>query len=184
MLQVSNDLVHSAPQATWNGRPSTPVEVTLRISVARRLMGWSYATTHDEIIGDAKWRWFCRIYDHRVPGHSAIQDREQLIRSATLHRLNDRLVHLAKQQGITTGKKLRGDSTVIETNIHYPTDSSLLSDSARVLGRLCARARQWLDPRTAAEKKYFRNRSRRAQRLARQIGQKLRGKHGQKNLKN
>jgi hypothetical protein len=52
------------------------------------------------------------------------------------------------------------------------------------MGRLCARARQWLQPHTASEKKYFRNRSRRAQRLARQIAQKLRGKHGQKNLKN
>src|SRR5512140_1494268 len=88
VLQVSNDLLRSAPQAAWNGRPSTPVEVTLRIGVARRLMGWSYVTTHDEIVGDAKWRWFCRIYDQVVPGHSAIQDREQLIQPATLHRLN------------------------------------------------------------------------------------------------
>ena len=184
VLRVSNDLLRSAPQAAWNGRPSPPVAVTLRISVARRLMGWSYTTTHDEIVGDAKWRWFCRIYEHSVPGHSTIQEREQLIRSATLHRLNDRLVHLAKQQGVTAGKKLRGDSTVIETNIHYPTDSRLLSDSARVLGRLCTGARQWIHPHTTAAKKYFRNRSRRAQRLARQIAQKLRGKHGEKNLKN
>jgi IS5 family transposase len=184
VLQVSNDLLRSAPQAAWNGRPSTPVEVTLRISVARRLMGWSYATTHDEIVGDAKWRWFCRIYDQTVPGHSAIQDREQWIQAPTLHRLNDRLVHLAQKHGVTTGKKFRGDSTVIETNIHYPTDSRLLSDSARVLGRLCTAARQLLQPHSVTEKKSFRNRSRRAQRLARQIAQRLRGKHGQKNLKN
>ncbi len=184
VLRVSNDLIRSAPQAAWNGRPSTPVEVTLRISVARRLMGWSYETTHDEIVGDVKWRWFCRLYDHAVPGHSAIQDREQLIQPATLHRLNDRVVHLAQANGVTTGKKFRGDSTVIETNIHYPTDSRLLSDSARVLGRLCTAARQLLQPHTVSEKNYFRNRSRRAQRLARQIAQRLRGKHGQKNLKN
>jgi len=184
VLQVSNDLIRSAPQAAWNGRPSTPVEVTLRISVARRLMGWSYETTHAEIVGDAKWRWFCRLYHHSVPGHSAIQDREQLIQSATLHRLNDRVVHLARECGVTTGKKFRGDSTVIETNVHYPTDSRLLSDSARVLGRLCAEAHQLLQPHAATQKKYFRNRSRRAQRLARQIAQRLRGKQGQKNSKN
>jgi IS5 family transposase len=126
VLQVSNNLIHSAPQAAWNGRPSTPAEVTLRIGVARRWMGWSYETTHDEIAGDAKWRWFCRLYDHPVPGHSAIQGREQLIQPATLHRLNDRVVRLARANGVTTGKKFRGDSTVIETNIHYPTDSRLL----------------------------------------------------------
>ncbi len=39
VLQVSNDLIHSAPPAAWNGRPSTPAEVTLRLSVARCLMG-------------------------------------------------------------------------------------------------------------------------------------------------
>ncbi len=136
------------------------------------------------MVGDAKWRWFCRIYDHAVPGHSALQEREQLIQPTPLHRLNDRLVHLAKAHGVTTGKKWRGDSTVIETTIHYPTDSRLLSDSVRVLGRLCTRARELLRPHTNSTKKYVRNRSRRAERRARQIAQKLRGKQRQKNLKN
>ncbi len=184
MLQVTNDLIRSAPQAAWNGRPSTPAEVTLRLSVVRRLMGWSYETAYAEIVGDAKWRWFCRIYDHSVPNHSTQRDREVLIQPATLHHLNDRIVQLAQDHGVTHGKKLRTDSTVIETNIHYPTDSRLLSDSARVLGRLCDDARRLLHPRTLAEKKYFRNRSRRAQRLARQIAQRLRATKGQKNLKN
>ena len=184
VLQVTNDLIRSAPEAAWNGRPSTPAEVTLRLSVVRRLMGWSYETAYAEIVGDAKWRWFCRIYDHTVPNHSTQRDREVLIQPATLHHLNDRLVQLAQNHGVTHGKKLRTDSTVIETNIHYPTDSRLLSDGARVLGRLCDDARRLLHPRALAEKKYFRNRSRRAQRLARQIAQRLRATKDQKNLKN
>ena len=183
VLQVSNDLVLSAPQAAWNGRPSTPVEVTLRTSVVRRLMGWSYATAHDEMVGDAKWRWFCRIYDHPVPNHSTLRDREHLIQPATLHRLNDRIVHLAVEQGVTAGRKLRTDGTVIETNIHYPTDSRLLYDSARVLGRLCGEARRLLRPRTPGEKQLFRNRARRAQRWARQIAHRLRGSKGKKRRK-
>lgn len=184
VLRVTNDLIRSAPQAAWNGRPSTPVEVTLRLSVVRRLMGWSYATAEAELAGDAKWRWFCRIYDHPVPNHSTQRDREALIHPTTLHSLNDRIVHLAQEHGVTQGQKLRTDSTVIETNIHYPTDSRLLSDSARVLGRLCGQARRVLQPQTASDKALFRNRSRRAQRLARQIAQRLRAKQGQKNLKN
>ncbi len=183
ILRATHDLLLSAPQAAWNGRPSTPVEVTLRTSVVRRLMGWSYATAHDEIVGDAKWRWFCRIYDHTVPNHSSLRDREHLIQPSTLHGLNDRVVQLAVGQGVTEGRKLRTDGTVIETNIHYPTDSRLLYDSARVLGRLCGEARRLLHPRTRAEKRLFRNRSRRAQRLARQIAQQLRGKEGKKSPK-
>jgi transposase, IS5 family len=183
VLRVTHDLLLSAPQAVWNGRPSTPVVVTLRTSVVRHLMGWSYETVHKEILGDAQWRWFCRIYDHPVPGHSALCDREQLVRPASLHALNDRLIGLGQERKVTRGRKLRTDGTVIETNIHYPTDSRLLFDSARVLGRLCAQARELLPPHTPAEKQLFRNRSRRAQRLARRIAQRLRGTKGKKSLK-
>lgn len=183
VLQVTHDLLRSAPQAAWNGRPSTPVEVTLRTSVVRHLMGWSYETLHDELVGSAKWRWFCRIYDHPVPTHSTLRDREALVQPTRLHALNDRLVRLGQERKVTQGRKLRTDGTVIETNIHYPTDSRLLWDSARVLGRLCGEARELLHPHTPSEKRLFRNRSRRAQRLARQIAQRLRGTQGKKSLK-
>lgn len=155
ILKVSNDLMQSAPQAAWNGRPATPVVVTLRCAVARALMGWSYETAHAEIAGSVKWRWFCRIYDHAVPNHSTLRDREALLRPSTLQQLHQRVVQLAQAEGVTYGKRLRTDGTVIETNIHYPTDSHLLSDSVRVLGRLLGQARRVLQPQTASEKKSF-----------------------------
>lgn len=155
ILKVSNDLLQSAPQAAWNGRPSTPVVVTLRCAVARALMGWSYDTAHQEIDGSVRWRWFCRIYDHPVPNHSTLQAREALIRPRTLQQLHRRVVQLAQAAGVTQGKHLRTDGTVIETNIHYPTDSHLLSDSVRVLGRWLGQARCVLKPQTPPEKKRF-----------------------------
>ncbi len=155
LLAASNDLLHSAPQAAWNGRPATPVVVTLRCAVARALMGWSYESAHQEIAGSVKWRWFCRIYDQSVPNHSTLRDREALIRPTTLQQLHRRVVQLAHAEGVTQGQKLRTDGTVIETNIHYPTDSQLLCDSVRVLGRLLAHARTWLKPQTTVEKKPF-----------------------------
>ena len=127
-----------------------------------------------------KWRWFCRIYAQPVPSDSTQQAREALIRPDTLQHLNQRLLRLAHAEGVTQGRKLRMDGTVIETHIHYPTDSRLLADSARVLGRLLTQARKLLDPRTVADKQLFRNRARRAKRLARQIGQQVRPKKGQK----
>jgi IS5 family transposase len=155
VLAVSNDLMHSAPQAAWNGRPATPVVVTLRCAVVRALMGWSYDMAHDEIDGSVKWRWFCRIYTQPVPTHSTLRDREALIGPATLQQLHRRMVRVAVCEGVTQGKKLRSDGTVIETNIHYPTDSQLLSDSVRVLGRLLSQARRILAPQTPPEKKHF-----------------------------
>jgi IS5 family transposase len=180
VLQVTNDLIRSSPEAAWNGRHSTPAEVTLRCSVVRRLMGWSYRQAHSELSGSVQWRWFCHIYAHEVPNHSALRDREALIRSSTLHRLNDRVVRVGKRRGITQGKKLRADPTVTAIDIHYPTDSRLLSDSVRVLGRVFARSRQLLQPRRRAEKQVFRNRSRRAKQLAFRIAQRLRTKNGRK----
>src|SRR5262249_13997743 len=59
--------------------------------------------------------------------------------SETVAQLNDRVVDLARQRGVTRGPKLRVDSTVVETNIHHPTDSRLVGDGVRVLSRLLRR---------------------------------------------
>jgi IS5 family transposase len=182
MLAVTNDLARSAREARWNGRPSTPAEVTLRVAVARRLMNWGYRAAESEVAGSAKWRWFCRVYSQPMPDHTTLRDREALIRPATVKRVNARLLNVAQDRGVTHGKKLRTDGTVMETDIHYPTDSRLLDDSVRVLGRSLARARTLLRPRRA-DKPLFRNRHRQAHRLARAIAQRLRGQKGQKTLK-
>jgi IS5 family transposase len=180
ILLAANDLALSAPQALSNGRPSTPVVVTLRVAVARRLKNWSYRTAETEINGSLEWRWFCALEQQPCPHYSSLRDREALIRPATLHRLNDRLARLAQREGVTQGRKLRADGSVIETHIHYPTDSGLLADSVRVIGRTLARARRLLKPIAMAEKRLFRDAHRKAQRLARQIAQRLRGSQGQK----
>ena len=182
MLAVTHDLARSAPEARWTGRPSTPVEVTLRVAVMRRLMNWGYRRAESEVAGSAKWRWFCRVYSQPVPDHTTLRDREALIRPATLKRVNVRLMAVAQAGGVTRGAQLRTDGTVMETGIHYPTDSSLLDDSVRVLGRSLARARTLVRPR-AADKHLFRNRHRQAHRLAREIAQRLRGTKGQKTPK-
>jgi IS5 family transposase len=80
-------------------------------------------------------------------------------------------VQLGQAAGLTTGSRLRVDSSVIESNIHYPTDSSLLNDAARVLSRLVHQARDLVRPNTPAQKTWFRDRHRQARRLARLIAQ-------------
>jgi IS5 family transposase len=179
-LMVSNDLLRSAPQAAWNGRPSTPVVVTLRTAVVRRLMGWGYRTVEEEVRGNVIWRWLCRIDGRKVPDYSTLQKREQLIRPATLQQLNERVNQIGQARKVTRGRKLRVDSTVVETNIHYPTDSRLLCDSIVVLGRLLSRAREICQPQTTADKKLFRDSRRRARRLAFRVSRRLRPRKGQK----
>ena len=184
LLRVGLDLAHSAPHALETGRHATPVEVTLRLAVLRRLNGWSYRQVEEEVQGSLKWRGFCHIYGHDVPDHSTIQVREALIAPTTLHSLNDLVVEQAQVRGITQGEKLRTDGSVVETHIHYPTDSSLLADGVRVLGRTVARARSLVDGRTVRwHKTVFRNQTRKAKRLARQIAFLAR-RQGQKKPEN
>jgi IS5 family transposase len=56
-----------------------------------------------------------------------------------IRKIHRRLVGIACQNQIATGRRLRVDTTVVQTNIHYPTDSSLLGDGVRVLTRLMHR---------------------------------------------
>jgi transposase, IS5 family len=79
--------------------------------------------------------------------------------------MGDRVV-LARSLRVTRGRKMRTDGTVVETNIHHPTDSSLLADGVRVLGRLLSRAKAELPE---VPRRLFRNRSRSAKKLAREV---------------
>jgi transposase, IS5 family len=170
-LAMRHDLLKADSQATWNGRRALPLVVTGCLAVVRRLMGWSYRVLAEQVNVSAGWRWVCQVYDQPMPNFRTIRDREALLRSKTLALIQTTVVHVGQAVGVTSGTRLRMDSSVTESDIHYPTDSSLLNDAARVLSRLVRQARAVLDPQTAADKVWFRDRHRQARRLARQIGQ-------------
>lgn len=178
-LAMRHDLLKADSQAAWNGRPATPLVVTGCMAVVRRLMSWSYRVLAEQVNASVGWRWVCQVYQHPLPNFRTICDREALLKPKTLSLIQAKVVHLGQAAGVTTGTRLRVDSSVTESDIHYPTDSSLLNDAARVLSRLVHQAREVLHPRTPADKVWFRDRHRQARRLARQIGQLAR--KGRKN---
>jgi len=173
-LALQHDLIGTNWRALWKGCPSMPMVVTGCLAVVRRLMGWSYRTLVAEVNGSVGWRWVCQLYAQPMPNFRTVRDREARIKPQTLHLVLAKVVALAQAAGLTTGLRLRVDSTVIESHIHYPTDSSLLNDAARVLSRLIRAARQVVPPTTPEEKGWFRDRHRQARRLARRIGQQVR----------
>src|SRR5262249_15554263 len=91
------------------------------------------------------------------------------IQPATLVALNERVIELARSLRVTRGRKLRVDTTVVETNIHHPSDSSLLGDGVRVVGRLLRRAKRLLGSTTELGRAGFRTRTRSVRRLAQQL---------------
>jgi IS5 family transposase len=152
------------------GRHSVPVEVVLRMTVLRRRKRWAYRQAEQEVRDSPAYRWWVRVYDRAVPDHTTLNDLERLIQPKTLHRLNDRLLVLAQDYRMTQGYKLRVDSSVTESHVHYPTDSSLLVDGVRVLSRLLKRAEPCL-PAALRRAGVTRNHTRSARRRARAIGQ-------------
>ncbi len=167
---VRADFGQRYPQSVTRGRPSTPVEVIVRMLVVRRLYDWSYADTAHWVADSISLRQFCRVGTHPVPDASTLDRWAACLQPDTLRRLNDRLVMHAQQHGVTRGRKLRLDTTVVETTIHYPSDSTLLADGVRVLSRLVSRTRSLV----AGPASLFRSRVRSAVRRARAIGESTR----------
>ena len=161
---VKADLARRFPHTLRTGRPSTPVEVVLRLFIVRRLYGWSYAETERFVADSLILRQFCRVGFARVPDDTTLLRWAALIQPDTVQGLLDHVVVLARQLRVTRGRKLRLDSTVVETAVHYPTDSRLLADGVRMLGRLVRRAQPAVEDRLAGVRDAFRSRTRSARR--------------------
>ena len=129
---VRADLIQRYPNSAKLGRHSTPVEVILRMLVVKRLYGWSYEQTERFVSDSIVLRQFCRIYLESAPDDSTLIRWANQIGPKTLASLNEHAVELAKSLKVTRGRKLRVDSTVVETNIHLPTDSRVLGDGVRL----------------------------------------------------
>jgi len=99
---------------------------------------------------------FCRIGLGKVPDAKTLARIEQAITGEVIGDLHRRLVELAREKDVIAGRKMRVDTTVVETNIHYPTDSSLLGDRARVLTRTMTK----IETRAGKLKRSVRNRMR------------------------
>ena len=154
---VKADLLRRFPHTADDGRPSTPVEVILRLLIVKHLYNWSFPQTCHLVADSLVLRQFCRLYFERVPDQSTLNRWAKLIQRATLHRLLDHIVDLACQLQITQGRKLRIDGTVVETTIHHPTDSTLLNDGVRVLCRALTKAKTLLGPAVGVAQETFEN---------------------------
>jgi IS5 family transposase len=132
---VAEALERRRPASRKKGRPGTPAEVVLRMLVLKHLYDWSFDECEREVRGSLVYRAFCRIDCERVPDAKTLIRLSQALGGDVLKKILERLVGIARERKIVRGRLLRVDTTVVETNIHYPTDSGLLADGVRVLTR-------------------------------------------------
>ncbi len=123
-----------------SGRKGMSVESILRCAILKQHRQLSYEELSFVLLDSVSCQTFARLSDGFVPKKSALQGAISRILDPTWERINLALLNDANKTGIEKGSMLRIDSTVTETHIHEPTDSSLLWDAVRVMTRLLNQA--------------------------------------------
>jgi IS5 family transposase len=117
------------------GRSQTPAEMVLRLLLLKHVRNWSFDVLEREVRMNLAYRDFARIGLGKVPDAKTLARIAQALGGDVIAGLHRRVIEIAQEKGVIRGRKMRVDTTVVETNIHYPTDSSMLGDGARVLTR-------------------------------------------------
>src|SRR6202046_4486777 len=123
------------PKSRSRGRLGAPADVVLRLLVLKHVRNWSYEVLEREVRANLVYRDFTRVGGGKMPDAKTIGRWGLAIGPQTVKQVHERLLQMAQAEGIASGRRMRVDTTVVETNIHYPTDSSLLGDGVRVLTR-------------------------------------------------
>jgi IS5 family transposase len=132
---VRQCLATRSPASARTGRPAMAPDRLLRCCVMKHLKGWSFRDLARELRSNLVYRRFTHFDAEATPDFSTFSRSFALLSPAVTEEIHQRVVGLACEQGVAQGRKLRTDSTVVECNVHYPTDSSLLGDGIRVLSR-------------------------------------------------
>jgi IS5 family transposase len=125
------------------GRDGMAAEQVLRVAVLKQHTGLSYERLAFALADSSTYRGFCRLgYEQKPPTRSALQKNIKRVSATTWEKINQMVVRQAQALGVERGTKVRTDCLVVESNIHHPTDSSLLWDCVRVLARVMKRAQE------------------------------------------
>lgn len=144
---VHEDLV-GGPRGPRAGREAMSSEQVVRALIVKQLNGFSYEELAFHLEDSLTYRRFCRFgVGQRVPKRSALQANIKRIKPSTLEMINRMVVREAIDRKVESGAKVRIDCTVVDANIHPPTDSTLLRDCVHVVVRLMKRARRWVPTR-------------------------------------
>jgi IS5 family transposase len=136
LLLIQEELMKRCRKSETRGRPATPAEVVLRMMLLKHARDWSYEVLVREVRANLVYREFTRIGGGKVQDDKTMGRLGRQLGPDVVQKVNERVVEIARQNKVAAGHKLRVDTTVVETNIHYPTDSTLLGDGVRVLTRI------------------------------------------------
>jgi IS5 family transposase len=143
---VITDLVHfdltRGQQKLKRNVEGVASESILRLAIIQQIEKLSFRGTIVRVDDSEMLRFFCRFYDDPVLSHGKYADLVNLIQPETWKKINEIIVRFARDKKGFKGKKLRIDTTAVESDIHFPMDSSLLMDCVRVVSRLLGKVQK------------------------------------------
>jgi len=143
LQRVRADLLRRRKAKASDGREGMTAEQVVRAAIVKQMFGFSYEELSFHLGDSGVLRGFCRISPSSAsPKRSALQANIASIRAETWEAINKALVLYARELKVEDGRWMRTDTTVVESHIHPPLDSSLLYDGVRVLTRTLRRAHQ------------------------------------------
>jgi IS5 family transposase len=137
---VYEDLVKTSRPDT--GRQGMTAEQVLRSAILKQYRELTYEELAFHLEDSDAFRTFSRLEMGQYPSKSILQENIKTIREETWEAIHSEILGYARQEKIETGRTVRVDSTAVETNIHHPTDSTLLSDGIRIITRWLAQGKE------------------------------------------
>lgn len=140
---VYEDLIRGLDDPDAGRDGGMTAEQVFKVLLIKQMNGFSYRQLEYHLADSRTYRWFCDFgIADKIPSESTLNRDIKKVRPETLEAANRIILGVAESCGIEKGRKVRVDCTVTESNIHHPTDSSLLWDSVKVLCRLTERANE------------------------------------------
>ncbi len=139
---VYEALARRHPKSRSRGRHGTPAETVLRLLILKHIRNWSYQVLEREVRANLVYRDFTRVGGGKMPDAKTMGRWGVALGPEVIKQVQERLVQIAREKGVTSGRRMRVDTTVVETDVHHPTDSTLLGDGVRVLTRIMRKVTQ------------------------------------------
>lgn len=128
--------------STQMGRPTLAIDTYVRLMYLKHRYGFGYESLIQEVGDSVTWRRFCRIpLDEKMPHSTTLVKACKRYGENIIVQLNQVLVQKLTEQKVICHRKFRTDTTVVESDIHHPTDASLLQDGVKAVTRLVKKVR-------------------------------------------
>ena len=131
---VYDDLVALKDPET--GRLGMTAEQVLRCAILKQYRNLTYEELAFHLVDSRSFRAFAKLEWGQKPAASTLQENIKSVSEATWETINRVIIGYAAKQDLEKGRTIRMDSTAVEADIHYPTDSTLLQDGIRIITRL------------------------------------------------